>query len=65
MAADYVVIRGKATISDQDILARAIIERYTDPAEVEEHLDWWKIQLRVLVTVTPRTNFDQKSVLAG
>ncbi len=55
LAADYVVIRGKATVSDQGIWdqARAIIQRYTDPAEVEEHLERWKTQPRVLVTVTP------------
>ena len=55
LAADYVVIRGRATVSDQDIWdqARAIIQRYTDAAEVEEHLERWRTQPRVLVTVTP------------
>ena len=41
LASDYVVIRGKATVSDQDIWdqARVIIQRYTDLPEVEEHLE--------------------------
>ncbi len=55
LAAEYVVMRGRATVSDQDIWdqARAIIQRYAEPAEVEEHLERWKTQPRVLVTVTP------------
>ena len=55
LAADYVVIRGRARVSDQGIWdqARTIIQRYTVPAEVEEHLERWKTQPRVLVTVTP------------
>jgi len=55
LAADYVVIRGKATVSDQDIWdqARAILQRYEEPAKVEQHLEQWKTQPRVLVTVTP------------
>jgi hypothetical protein len=55
LAADYVVIRRKATLSDQDIWeqARAILQRYEEPAKVEQHLEQWKTQPRVLVTVTP------------
>ncbi len=55
LAADYVVIRGRATVSDQDIWdqARAILQRYEEPAKVEQHLEQWKTQPRVLVTVTP------------
>ena len=57
LASDYVVMRGTATVDDQDIWdqARHIIQRYTEPAEVEEHLERWKTQPRVLVTVTPRS----------
>ena len=56
LASDYVVMRGTATIEDQDIWdrARRVIQRYTEPEEVEEHLERWKTQPRVLVTVTPR-----------
>ena len=55
LAADYVVIRGRATLSDQDIWdqARAILQRYEEQAKVEQHLEQWKTQPRVLVTVTP------------
>ncbi len=44
LASDYVVMRGIATIEDQDIWdrARRVIQRYTEPAEVEEHLERWK-----------------------
>ena len=55
LAADYVVIRGRATVSDRDIWdqARTILQRYEEPAKVEQHLEQWKTQPRVLVTVTP------------
>ena len=55
LAADYVVIRGRAGLSDQDIWdqARTIIQRYEEPDKIEQHLEQWKMQPRVLVTVTP------------
>ena len=55
LASEYVVMRGTATVEDQDIWdrARRIVQRYTEPAEVDEHLERWKTQPRVLVTVTP------------
>ena len=55
LAADYVVIRGRAGLSDQDIWdqARTIIQRYEEPDKVEQHLEQWKMQPRMLVTVTP------------
>ena len=55
LAADYVVIRGRAGLIDQGIWdqARTIIQRYEEPEKVEQHLEQWKMQPRVLVTVTP------------
>ena len=56
LASDYVVMRGTATVEDRDIWdrARRIVQRYTEAAEVDEHLERWKTQPRVLVTVTPQ-----------
>ena len=55
MASDYVVIKGSATLKDQDIWdeARCILARYVPEHEIDEHLDLWKTQPRVLGTVTP------------
>ena len=62
-ATDYIVIRGTATLDDQDIWdeARCIAERYTEPELVDEHLERWKQQPRVLVTVTPQRIFTRYS----
>ena len=59
LATDYVVIRGTAIVEDQDIWdgARRIVERYVEQEQVEEHINRWKTQPRVLVTVTPRRVF--------
>ena len=55
MASDYVVIKGRATLKDQGMWdeARRIMVRYVPEHEIDEHLDLWKTQPRVLVTVTP------------
>ena len=55
MASDYVVIKGTATLKDQDIWdeARRIMARYVPEDEIDQHLEMWKTQPRVLVTVTP------------
>ena len=55
MASDYVVIKGRATLKDQDMWdeARRIMARYVPGHEIDEHLELWKTQPRVLVTVTP------------
>jgi PPOX class probable F420-dependent enzyme len=55
MASDYVVIKGTATFNDQDMWdeARRIMARYVPEDEIDEHLETWKTQPRVLVTVTP------------
>ena len=54
-ASNYVVISRTATCDDQDIWdeARCIIERYRAPNEVDEYLARWKMEPRVLITVTP------------
>jgi PPOX class probable F420-dependent enzyme len=54
-ASNYIVISGTATCDDQDIWdeARRIIERYRAPEEVDGYLSRWKIEPRVLITVTP------------
>jgi PPOX class probable F420-dependent enzyme len=55
MASDYVVIKGTATFNDQDMWgeARLIMARYVSEDEIDDHLEMWKTQPRVLVTVTP------------
>ncbi|MFB3091671.1 MAG: hypothetical protein ACE1ZD_00560, partial [Dehalococcoidia bacterium] len=55
IGSDYVVIKGTATLNDQDIWdeARRIMARYVPEDEIEQHLEMWKTQPRVLVTVTP------------
>jgi PPOX class probable F420-dependent enzyme len=55
MASDYVVIKGTTTFNDQDMWdeARRIMARYVPEDEIDEHLEMWKTQPRVLVTVTP------------
>ena len=55
-ASEYVVMSGTATISDQDIWdeARRIAERYVEPEHVDEYIERWKQQPRIIVTVTPR-----------
>ena len=55
LASEYVVIRGRASIRDEGIWedARHIIKRYVDSDRVDEYIERWKTQPRILVTVTP------------
>ncbi len=55
LASEYVVIQGRASINDEEIWedARHIISRYVAPEQVDEHVERWKTQPRILVTVTP------------
>ena len=55
-ASDYVVIRGTATFEDQEIWDEAgrIAERYVDRDHLQDYIDRWKTEPRVLVTVTPQ-----------
>ena len=54
-ASNYVVIQGRATIADGDIweYARLVIKRYVEHDQVENYLERWKTQPRILVQVTP------------
>jgi PPOX class probable F420-dependent enzyme len=55
VASNYVVISGTAACNDQDIWeeARRIIERYRPADQVDDYLARWKMEPRVLITVTP------------
>lgn len=55
LADEYVVIKGRVTIDDQDFWdkARRVIERYVGLDQVDGYVERWKTQPRILVTVTP------------
>jgi PPOX class probable F420-dependent enzyme len=55
LASEYVVIRGRASIRDEGFWedARHIISRYVEPERVDEYIERWKTQPRILVTVVP------------
>ena len=55
LASNYVVIQGRVTIADGDIweYARLVIKRYVEHDQVENYLERWKTQPRILVQVTP------------
>ena len=55
LASNYVVIQGRATIDDGDIWedARLIIQRYVEPDQVENYVERWKTQPRILIQVAP------------
>lgn len=55
LASEYVVIRGRASIRDEGFWddARHIINRYVEPQRVDEYIERWKTQPRILVTLTP------------
>ena len=55
LASEYVVIRGGASIRHEGSWedARHFINRYVQPERVDEYIERWKSQSRVLVTVTP------------
>ncbi len=55
LASEYVVIRGRASIRDEGFWedARHIIGRYVEPQRVDEYIERWKTQPRILVTLTP------------
>ena len=56
LASEYVVVRGTATFRDHDMWddVRRVMERYVEREGLEEHMNLWKTQPRVLVTVTPQ-----------
>ena len=55
LASEYVVFQGRATIDDGDIWdgARKVIQRYVEADKVDEYVERWKTQPRILVTITP------------
>jgi len=55
LASDYVVIKGTVTIKYQDFWkeARQVIERYVEADQVDDYVERWKQQPRILVSVTP------------
>ena len=62
LASEYLVVRGTATFRDQDMWddVRRVMERYVEGDSLEEHMNLWKTQPRVLVTVTPQRVFTRK-----
>ena len=55
LASDYVVIKGTVTVKDQDFWkeARQVIERYVEPDQVDDYVERWKQQHRILVSLNP------------
>ena len=55
LASDYVVIKGTVTIKDQDFWeqARRVIERYVEADQVDDYVERWKQQPRILVSLNP------------
>ena len=59
MASDYVVLQGPAIIenlvptSELWRIARLVVERYVDVNEVDNYIERWKTEPRILVTLTP------------
>ena len=56
MAEEYVTVRGRAEIRDDDSIwedTRAIVERYVEPDRVEARMDMLRREDRVIVSVEP------------
>ena len=55
LASEYVVIRGHASISDEEFWedARPIVNRYVEPERVDDIIERWKTEPRILVTLIP------------
>ena len=59
LASDYVVLQGPAIIenlvptSELWRIARLVVERYVDVNEVDNYIERWKTEPRILVTLTP------------
>ena len=64
LASDYVVIRSVASIDDQDIWddARRIVQRYVQLERLEEYIDRWKTEPRVLVTGSPSAGLHSERI---
>ena len=59
LASDYVVIQGTAKVDDLVPtsklwgIARLVIERYVNSADVDNYIERWKTEPRILVTIAP------------
>jgi hypothetical protein len=59
MASDYVVLQGPAIIenlvptSELWRTAQLVVERYVDADELDNYIERWKTEPRILVTITP------------
>ena len=58
LASEYVAFQGRAMIQDSadtDIWdgARKVIQRYVEADKVDEYVERWKTQPRILVTISP------------
>ena len=59
LASNYVVVEGAAKVDDlvptSELwrTARLVIERYVNAEDVENYIDRWKTEPRILVTITP------------
>ena len=59
LASDYVVVQGTASVDDLVPtsklwgIARLVIERYVDAADVDNYIERWKTEPRILVTIAP------------
>ena len=59
LASDYVVVQGTANVDDlaptSELwgIARLVIERYVNAADVDNYIKRWKTEPRILVTITP------------
>ena len=56
MAEEYVTVRGRAEIRDDDSIwadTRAIVERYVEPGRVEARMDTLRREDRVIISVEP------------
>ena len=49
------MIQGRATIEDGDIWddARQVIRRYVEADQVDDYVERWKTEPRILVKITP------------
>ena len=60
LASNYVVVEGAANVDDlvptSELwrTARLVIERYVNAEDVENYIDRWKTEPRILVTITPK-----------
>ena len=60
LASNYVVVEGAANVDDlvptSELwrTARLVIERYVNAEDVENYIERWKTEPRILVTVTPK-----------